>query len=68
MRVKEDYYNNLERVKEAFPHTELIRVSDAVKWLGGISARSFYEDRATNCKKIGGKWFVTSVALARWLA
>ena len=30
MRVKEDYYNNLERVKEAFPHTELIRVSDAV--------------------------------------
>ncbi len=68
MRVKEDYYDNLERVKAAFPNTELIRVTDAVAWLGGITARAFYENKETRCKKIGGKWFISSVALARWLS
>lgn len=66
--VKETYYENLEQVLKAFPNTELIRVSEAVKWLGDVTARAFYEDKTTRCKKMGGKWYISRTALARWLA
>jgi hypothetical protein len=68
MRTKEMYYDNLERVITRFPNQELIPVKDAAAFLGGISPRSLYEAKNTPCKRVGGRWYITAVALARWLS
>jgi hypothetical protein len=67
-REKEDFRDNLCRVTERFPDQELIPVKDAAAFLGGISPRRLYEVKNTPCKRVGGRWYITAVALARWLS
>ena len=62
---KEDFRANLERITDAFPRMELIPAKDAAAWLG-IDYRALL--RNGPLKKIGGRYYVTDVSLARWLA
>jgi hypothetical protein len=64
---KEDFRDNLQRVTEAFPAAELIPAKDAAGWLG-ISVRALYGVKSTPCKRVGGRYYVTAVALARWMS
>lgn len=64
---KELFRPQLERVLERFPQKELIPVKEAAEWLG-ISARRLYTAKGSPAKRVDGRYYVTTVALARWLA
>lgn len=67
MRTKELYYDNLERVTDQFPGQEMIPLKLAAEWLG-IDQRALQRIKDTPAKRVGGRWYVTAVALARWMA
>ena len=67
MRVKEHYYDNLKRITDKFGGTELIRLKQAAEYLG-VDERRLKESRDFPMKKIGGRYYVASVALARWIS
>lgn len=69
-REKETYREQLGRVLERFPNTELIPAKEAAEFVFGPGAkgRRLYELKQTPCKKVKSSWYVTPVALARWLA
>lgn len=67
MRVKEDYYDNLQRITEKFGGVELIPIKQAAEYLG-VGERLLKEIRDCLLKKVGGRYYVTAVALARWMS
>lgn len=67
MRVKEDFYDNLKRITDKFGEVELISLKRVAEYLG-IDVRRLKESRDFPLKKIGGRYYVASVALARWLS
>lgn len=67
MRVKEDHYNNLERITEKFPDRELILVGEAADFLG-CDKRTLFARKDFPLKRIGRRYYFASVALARWLS
>lgn len=66
MRDKEQFRDNLERIKEKFSN-EMIPLKEASEWLG-IDQRAIQREKNTPARKIGGRWYVTQVSLARWMA
>ena len=65
-REKELYRDNLERVCERFK-SEMIPLKDAADFIG-CDVRTLQSDRDFPVKKLGRKYYVSSVALARWLS
>lgn len=67
MRVKEDYYDNLDRITKRFEGMELIPIKRAAEFLG-IDDRRLKESKTFPIKKVCGRYFVSAVALARWMS
>lgn len=67
---KVNYRDQLARVLERFPDRELIPAKEAAEFVFGEGAhgRRLYELKTTPCKRIKSSWYVTPVALARWLS
>ena len=63
---KKDYRDNLERICERFCG-ELIPLPEVVLFLG-CDKRTLLSDKTFPSKKVGGRYFVTAVALAKWLS
>lgn len=63
---KQDFRDNLVRITEKFS-TELIRVKEVATFLG-VDLKSLNNDKTFPQKKVGGRWYVTTVALARWMS
>ena len=63
---KEDYRDNLGRIWERF-QKECITVNEAVEYLG-IGIKNLNNDKSFPKIKIGGRYYVTAVALAKWLS
>jgi hypothetical protein len=63
---KKDYRDNLERISARF-NGELIPLLDVVGYLG-CDKRTLMADNTFPAKKVGGRYFVTVVALAKWLS
>jgi hypothetical protein len=63
---KRDYRDNLERISKRFSG-ELISLSEVVGYLG-CDKRTLMADKTFPSKKVGGRYFVTIVALAKWLS
>lgn len=60
---------NLEKVEKAFPTDGgvMIPLKEASRFLG-ISERTLKELKDFPIKKVGGRYYVTRVALARWMS
>ncbi len=67
MRVKEDYYDNLKRITDKFGGMELIPIKQAAEYLG-IDERTLKGSRDFPLKRVGRRFYVASVALARWIS
>lgn len=65
-REKEGFRDQLESLVQRFPGREAIGISDCVDILG-FDRRVLLADRTFPARKIGGKYMVPLVALARWL-
>ena len=63
---KRDYRDNLARISEHFPG-EMIAVREAAKFLG-ISLKGLNNDNTFPQKKVGGRWYISAVALAKWMS
>ena len=63
---KADYRDNLERISSKFLG-ELIPLLDVVSFLN-CDKRTLMRDKTFPVKKVGGRYFVTAVALAKWLS
>jgi hypothetical protein len=63
---KRDYRDNLERISKRFSG-ELISLPEVVGYLG-CDKRTLMADKTFPSKKVGGRYFVTAVALAKWLS
>lgn len=63
---KADYRDNLERLSKRFSG-ELIPFLEVCEYLGTTS-KVLNADKTFPKKKIGGRYFVTVVALAKWLS
>ena len=63
---KKDYRDNLERICEKFKG-ELITLREAAEFLG-IDFRGLQTDKTFPVKKVGGRYYITVVALAKWLS
>jgi len=61
------YRDNLERVSSRFGDRELIPIKDVAEFLG-VKADRLRESRDFPAKKFEGRYYVTQVALARWLS
>lgn len=66
MAEKQDFRDNLVRVTEKFS-TELIRVKEVATFLG-VDLKSLNNDKTFPQKKVGGRWYISAVALARWMS
>lgn len=67
MLVKEDYYDNLQHIRETFGAGELIPMRKAAAFLG-CDVRCLFNEKDFPIKKVGRCYFVTAVALARWMS
>ncbi len=67
MRVKEDYYDNLQRITDKFGGVELIPIKQAAEYLG-VDERTLKGSRDFPLKRVGRRFYVASVALARWIS
>lgn len=63
---KQDFRDNLVRITEKFS-TELIRVKEVATFLG-VDLKSLNNDKTFPQKKVGGRWYISAVALARWMS
>ncbi len=61
------YENNLERLYDAFGRIALIPILKAAEFVG-VDWRTLKRDRAFPTKKIGGRYYVGTEQLARWLS
>lgn len=66
-REKVDYRDNLEMLREMFPGRMTITIQEACALLGR-EKRSLLGDRSFPAQKIGGRYAVPIVALARYLS
>ena len=64
---KETYYPALAELKEAFPGRPLLSRQEVARYLN-MDPRTLSGDRTFPQKKIGGRYMVSVVALARWMA
>ena len=64
MRTKEDYYDILERITNHFGDVALIPVAEYL----GKNEQRLRQVKDFPYKKIGGRYFITPTALARWLS
>ncbi len=63
---KKDFRDNLERLSQKFTG-ELIPYLDALSYIG-CSRKQMDNDKSFPRKKVGGRYYVTVVALAKWLS
>lgn len=63
---KKDYRDNLERLSQKFSG-ELIPYTDACEYLG-TTRKQLDHDKTFPKKKVAGRYYVTVVALAKWLS
>lgn len=66
MRDKENFRYNLERVREHF-EKEMIPLKEASEWLG-IDQRRIQREKPSPAKKVGGRWYISQLSLARWIS
>lgn len=66
-REKESYRDNLELISNHFGAVQLIPFKEAAKYCG-VNARALQSDSSFPLKKIGGRYYVSAVNLARWLS
>lgn len=64
---KETYYPALAELKEAFPGRPLLSRQEAARYLR-VDPRTLSRCKDFPLKKIGGRYVVSVVALARWMA
>lgn len=63
---KRDFRDNLSRIANRF-QGEMITVRDAADYLG-ITVKALNNDNTFPQKKVGGRWYVSAVALAKWMS
>ena len=63
---RKDYRDNLERISSRFT-SELIPYMEVVQFLG-TTRKQLDHDKTFPKKKISGRYYVTIVALAKWLS
>ncbi len=66
MVEKKDYRDNLERLSQKFSG-ELIPFLDACRYVG-CTPKQLNTDKTFPKKKVGGRYYVTMVAFAKWLS
>lgn len=66
-REKECFRDVLDRLTERFPGKEAIPLKEASELVDSCE-RILKEDKTFPTKKLGGKYIVPLVSLARWLA
>ena len=63
---KANFRDNLQRISDAF-NKELITLGEACGFLG-CTPKQIHADKTFPTKKVGGRYYVTAVALAKWLS
>jgi hypothetical protein len=63
---KKDFRDNLERIAARFGK-ELLSVREVADFLG-IGIKNLNHDRTFPQKKVGGRYYITAVALAKWMS
>lgn len=66
-REKELFRDNLERLREVFPDTDVLTMDETCRYLR-IDRRTLLQDRECPAKKIAGKYIVPLVNLARYMS
>lgn len=66
-REKEDFRENLARLTERFPGREAISIQEAAPVVGRCVKMLSY-DKSFPKRKVGNRWSVPLVGLARWLS
>jgi len=66
-REKEDYRENLRLIFEKFGEVQLIPLKQVAEFCGA-DVRSLQKDKEFPQKKLGGRYYVPAVSLARWLS
>lgn len=66
-REKEDYRENLNLITEHFGDGQLITLRAAADYLG-VHFRKLQNDKSFPLKKVGGRYYVPAVSLARWMS
>ena len=61
------YEKNLENIYEEFGRVAMVPLMGAANFIG-IDTRSLRSEKSFPLKKVGGRYFVSSVQLARWLS
>ena len=61
------YDKNLEKIYDEFGRVALVPLLGAAKFVG-VDWRTLQKDRGFPMKKIGGRYYVGTVQLARWLS
>ena len=64
---KELYREHLCRLREVFPDTDFITVTEAAKYLH-VDKRTLLNDKHTPTVKIRTRYVIPLINLARWLA
>ena len=67
MRNKETYYEQLEQIVARFGNIQLIPIKDVADFLG-CDYRTLLKQKDFPIKKLGSRYYVGAVNLARWLA
>ncbi len=66
-REKEDYRENLRLIFERFGEVQLLPLKKVAEYCGA-DVRYLRLDKEFPVKKIGGRYYVPAVSLARWLS
>lgn len=66
-REKEDYQKNLLEIKDRFGEIQLLPLLQVASFCG-MDYRTLLKDDAFPVKKVGGRFYVPAVGLARWLS
>lgn len=66
-REKENFRDQLERIDAKFPDAETLTIEQVCTYLGRYRA-PLLRDKTFPAKKLGGKYIIPKVALARWLS
>lgn len=61
------YEKNLENIYAEFGRVALIPLLAAAQFLG-VNWRTLQKEKHIDVKKVGGRYYVNSVQLARWLS
>lgn len=64
---KDNFYIQLNDLKESFPDVKQITVTEAARYLS-VDPRTLKNDKTFPIKKLGGRYMVNILNFARWLA